>query len=158
MSIRNFGLVRFIVTVFAIGFLPVSASSYTPAETNKNEGLLRAAREGSLKEVNTLLNSGANIITTDSVHFTALILAVKGGHVRVAKLLLDKGAGKRADVGPRRFALSSALTERQGNLEMVKLLREWGFKPFGPVYLKANYVKIPPASGPVPMGQPVLPH
>jgi len=61
--------------------------------------LMRALREGNEQRTRELVAAGAPLNIVDSCGWSALRYASRGGHVRVAKLLLDgKYEGKGADI------------------------------------------------------------
>ena len=73
----------------------------------------------------TLLDAGASIEETNENGHTPLMEAASAGHVGVAKILLDRGAG--INTHSNEFK-ESALTLAcyKGHLEMVKFLLEAG--------------------------------
>lgn len=54
--------------------------------------LIEAAKAGNLPVVESLIKEGANVNAQDIGGFTALTAAVREGHLKVAELLLEKGA------------------------------------------------------------------
>jgi serine/threonine-protein phosphatase 6 regulatory ankyrin repeat subunit B len=58
-----------------------------------NDQLLYAAVEGNIRQVQLLLNKGAEVNTKDTNDgSTALMLAAEKGHSQIVRLLLDRGA------------------------------------------------------------------
>ena len=80
---------------------------------------------GRTKTVKHLLAKGAKVNqarTTDNV--TPLLLAVKGGHEKIVKMLLSRGADVAVAQNDGRTPLSAAI---QGtNKKIVKLLQKYG--------------------------------
>ncbi len=58
----------------------------------KNSALIRAAKQGNIEEVKSLLSRGANIHSEDNVCCTALGRACCGDYDKIAKLLIDEGS------------------------------------------------------------------
>ncbi len=83
----------------------------------KLTGLFKAAREGDLQEVRTLVGSGVDVNHTDGSGLSALFRASSKGHVEVIQTLLDAGA--KLDVGIR-SPLFMAM--QAGHCEAVTLL------------------------------------
>ncbi len=80
-------------------------------------GLYKAAREGDLTQVKTLVRSGVDVNHTDRHRVSALYRAAAKGHVEVIQTLLDAGA--KLDVGIR-SPLFMAM--QAGHGEVVTLL------------------------------------
>ncbi len=80
-------------------------------------GLYKAAREGDLQQVNTLIRSGVDVNQTDGNSVSALYRAAAKGHVEVIRTLLDAGA--KLDVGIR-SPLFMAM--QAGHCDVVTLL------------------------------------
>jgi uncharacterized protein len=92
-------------------------------ETSANDQLVWAAEKGSLDQVKTWLEKGANVNTKKRYGKTILMTAV-GKTPEVAKLLIDKGADVNSKDDTGRSVLMTAVA--WGNLEVVKLLLEKG--------------------------------
>jgi len=86
--------------------------------------LINAAKEGDLKQVQELVDKGADVDAKNDYGKTALMEAADKGHLEVVKLLLNKGA----DVNARQKEGGTALTwaALSGRVEVVKLLLEKG--------------------------------
>lgn len=87
----------------------------------RGKRLIRAAEDGDLELVRTLLEAGANPNATNDGNFTALICAAARGHVRVVKTLLESGANLHARTKRGRTAVDIAIQE--GQEEVTRLLR-----------------------------------
>ena len=72
--------------VFMLIFVPSTSFSQALEDT------LRAALEGDLVTLQKLLDRGTSPDTTDAEGNTLLMLAARGGHVKVAQLLVSRKA------------------------------------------------------------------
>ena len=95
--------------------------------TPKEERFLKAAENGDLKKIKSMLNKEVNIKTlinaVDKENNTALILASKFGYHEIVKILIENGA----DIDARNNENSTALIEASSfYYEVVKLLIENG--------------------------------
>lgn len=90
------------------------------------EALLIAARAGSLKKVESLLNAGVDPNATSQNSYTALSYAAAGGHLEMIKLLLKNGA----DVNKQARHMKNSLSVVAGSshVEAAKLLLANGAK------------------------------
>ncbi len=94
---------------------------------SKNAQLIKAAQNGNLAAVQTLLADGADIHARDTAYkSTPLMWAADKGHPEVAKLLLENGADINRIDSYGRTALKWA--KIKGRPEIVKLLKEYGAK------------------------------
>jgi cytohesin len=75
---------------------------------SRNKALHRAARQGKLSKVKSLLKKGAQLQAKDSKGRTPLHLAVIKNHYRVVKYLVSKGASLQAKDRKGRTALTLA--------------------------------------------------
>jgi ankyrin repeat protein/beta-lactamase regulating signal transducer with metallopeptidase domain len=96
--------------------------------------LLRAAHQGDLDEIQRLLDAGADPNFTETlegrwrdVQRSALGGAARGGHLEVARLLLDRGA--RVDLTPRGDASPLMIAAGHGHEGLVRLLLARGADP-----------------------------
>lgn len=96
--------------------------------------LLRTAHDGDLAGVRSLLDREADPNRTETlrdrtrgVQRSALGGAARGGHLEVAKLLLDRGA--RVDLTPRGDASPLMIAAGNGHRDLVRLLLERGADP-----------------------------
>ena len=94
----------------------VVASCYLP------QPLHRAALDGDLNAVKTLLDKGADVNAWDSG--TALMWASKNGHTSVARLLIDRGA--KLDEGNVAGDTPLGLAAQFGHIDIVRILIEKG--------------------------------
>ena len=92
----------------------------------QNEGLLQAARNGDVIEVEAQLNAGVDVNARDMTRATALILAAGAGHIEIVQLLIDAGADANAKDSRGRTAFMRA--EAKGWTEIAELLRNAGAK------------------------------
>lgn len=74
---------------------------------DKNAALMEAAKEGKLKEVEVLLETGAHVKATDKDGWTPLMWASWGCHPELVKLLVNNGADLNARDKKGQTALSS---------------------------------------------------
>jgi ankyrin repeat protein len=88
--------------------------------------LISAAKQGSIVEVQTILDKDANIDETDSSGFTALMYAANNGHIEIVKLLLNKGADVSIVDNWGNTAL--ILAASQDHYEIAKLLNKYTAK------------------------------
>jgi ankyrin repeat protein len=87
--------------------------------------LMFAAANGRVDLLRVLLESGANLESTNTNHYSALHAAAFNGHLDVCRLLLDSGAKvNRVTKRKRSTPLHSAAMK--GHLSVVKLLVEKG--------------------------------
>ncbi len=94
-------------------------------------GLVNAALNGRLEQVQALLRKGVDI-NAKAHGKTPLMAASWGGHLQVARLLLEKGAEVNAGAESGRTALKEALSNawmNRGQLEVAKFLKDKGAKP-----------------------------
>jgi ankyrin repeat protein len=77
------------------------ASPATGGVDDRNAELVRAAANGDLSKVNSLLDSGADVNAKDDYSRTALLNAVNGGNREMVKLLLANKADINTIQGPR---------------------------------------------------------
>jgi hypothetical protein len=119
--------------VFA--FSPGLAISRTQTQTTKTDrvdvkvraidrALVEAAESGELKEVEELLNAGANVNGISDGDGTALIVAAREGNKTLVEFLLARGADVNlASPGDGNPLIMAA---REGHVEIVKILLERG--------------------------------
>jgi ankyrin repeat protein len=85
-----------------------------------NEKLLAAVESGTLNEVTSLLERGANVDARDDFERTPLMMASLGGHSRITEVLIKAGADLDATAKYGQTALQFA--EERGNNDIVALL------------------------------------
>ena len=89
-------------------------------------GLREAAVLGEAETVRALLDGGAAVDAADTKGRTALGMAVGGGHVEVARLLLDRGADVNRQTSAQ-FGITPLMTAAmRGDADMARLLIERG--------------------------------
>lgn len=108
-------LCPWLVVAFALIFtLAISACG------NKNDSLVRSAKEGRLQDVRELLKQGADVNAKTDSGATALMWACFFGKVEVAEVLLSNGADVNARDDKGWTALMAAA--EQGYPEVLELL------------------------------------
>ncbi len=106
-----------ITAVFVVGCASFSGQS-------ADEQLLRASSSGDLDEVTRLVESGADLYTTNTFEQTALHLATQSGEIEVVRYLLSAGMDVNT---PGRFGTSAiTIAAAAGNLGLVELFVEKG--------------------------------
>lgn len=83
-----------------------------------------AAKNGDLKLVQSLIEEGADVNSTNVYGTTPLILASWEGHVEIVKLLLEKGANVNSADNVRSTPIHKA--SEKGHIEVAKLLIKEG--------------------------------
>jgi uncharacterized protein len=92
--------------------------------------LLFAARVGDLESAKLLLAAGASVNDAGPDGVSALVLATRSGHEKLAQFLVEKGADPNAAAAGY-TALHAAVL--MGNLELVKTLMAHGGNPNAPL-------------------------
>jgi len=97
---------------------------------DQGEALAEAARAGDSKQIQRLLDEGADVNARgDTLHWTALMEACSRGHLNVVKLLLDNGAEVN-DVtdkcGGKRGGTALMAAGWTGQTDVMQLLLEKG--------------------------------
>ena len=88
--------------------------------------LLQAATQGELDKIQALLGEGADIHALDDRGWDVLTNAVKGGHVKVVKYLLEQGA----DPGRGHFFFTAFTTAaEEGSVEILQVFLDAGSDP-----------------------------
>ncbi len=82
----------------------------------KNQHLLMQAAQGSLSEIHSLLQAGAEIYARDENRSTPLIIAAKNGHTKVVEFLLTNGADINAKNKNDKTALIIATDNRHSSV------------------------------------------
>ena len=108
--------------IVACILLPVSGIAAEPSMT---EQLFRAAENGYLEQIKTLLAKGGNVNARGNDDQTVLMAAARWGNLEVVKLLIDKGADVIATnmVGETALSLVSAKKDRS---DIVQYLKDHG--------------------------------
>ena len=105
----------------------VEESERTLSQTDTlNQELYRESVSGHLKEVERLLDNGADVNAYGGQRGNALYAAASEGLEEVVKLLLKRGADVNAKGGSYGNALQAASCSSGDNVEVVKLLLERG--------------------------------
>jgi uncharacterized protein len=110
------------------GLLTVGLVFCQVAHGDQNQALTDAAMIGDLKQVQTLLDEGADVNAKDKHGVTALWLASKMNHPHVVRLLLEKGASVNAkDIdGVTALIEACSFAPSGGKSDVVRLLLENG--------------------------------
>jgi ankyrin repeat protein len=102
-----------------------------PGKEGDMNQLVNACLNGRFEQVQALLKGGVDV--NGKAHFkTPLMSAAWGGHLNVAKLLVENGADVNAETQKGHNALNEALSNawlHRGTLETAKFLRDQGAKP-----------------------------
>ncbi|XP_063417169.1 uncharacterized protein LOC134699495 [Mytilus trossulus] len=95
-----------------------------------DEKLLKAAKEGNIKEVESCVKNRANLEcrTNDVVGRTPLMWAARGGHLEVVMYLVSQGSQLEATSGNGYTALHQAAGN--GHIDVTKLLLDQGCSPW----------------------------
>jgi ankyrin repeat protein len=96
------------------------------AELDADRLLLQAAAQGNPDRdvVSYLVKHGADTEARDDNGDTPLLLAVRGGHLRLARHLVDRGAD--VNVSDREGRTALALAQSLGHTELAALLKRYG--------------------------------
>jgi ankyrin repeat protein len=112
------------ITIIVTGQLTVFAIFYSAAHASQPQALIDAARQGDLKQVQNLLDGGADINTRGYYGATPLMAASSAGNFDVVKLLLGQGADLNAKNNKGSTALR--LASEKGHIKIVELLKARG--------------------------------
>jgi len=93
-------------------------------DETKRFALHKAAMEGDIEKVRSLITEGADVNARDKKRETPLYLAIQSGHTDVAQLLIDKGADVDAKGG--RWWTPLHLAARFGHTDIVRVLVDKG--------------------------------
>lgn len=110
--------------IVVTGLLTVLMISYSVSHAGQSEALIDAAKRGDLRQVQHLLDRGADVNAKDRWGNTRLMSASFGGHTELVRFLLQKGADINAKTKDGSTALSHAASK--GHLGTVQLLLEKG--------------------------------
>ncbi|KAG4434490.1 hypothetical protein IFR05_010033 [Cadophora sp. M221] len=125
-SAASNGHCEIIRDLLAAGSIPVHNERWSP--------LTRAVRNGQVRAVEVLLDSGVELWYKDR----ALSLAAEGGYGSLVKILFERGA-KIDDCGPLTFHCPMLEALAYGHAHIVKLLLKLGAKPVDP--LQSRYAE-----------------
>lgn len=92
------------------------------SKSQLNSGLLNAAKVGNLKQVEKLLDDGADVNTLDKYGKTSLMLASISGKVEVVQLLLESGADP--NIQAKNGGTALIMASFNNRKEIVELLIE----------------------------------
>jgi ankyrin repeat protein len=114
--------------LFSIVYIFLILAAFAKADVaDKNAKLLLSVKDGSVKDVQTLLAEGANPNTTDDHGVPALMWAANNGHTEVVKLLLEKGADVNVKTNDGKWT-SLGLAKLKDHTGIVQLLEKAGAK------------------------------
>lgn len=115
--------------LLAAGVLTFSAAATlaSPAQQTDEVALLKAASEGHVEDVRTLLEQGLNVNARNDDGWTPLLFAALGGHTEVVGLLLERGADVNASNNEGWTSMIAAALG--GHTDVVGLLLEHGADP-----------------------------
>jgi uncharacterized protein len=117
IRIKELGLSSYGIVIFRPS---IQSTPYS----EDNSKLLKAAKKGSLEDVKTLLEKGADLHAKDQNGLTVLVYAVLSGNVELVKHLVNRGAGVNARDEDGSTALMVA--SRLGNVDVMTLLADHG--------------------------------
>jgi ankyrin repeat protein len=120
----NVVIIRLAVGLLVL--LTVGVVFYQVAYVSQREALIQAIRKKDVRQVQELLEKGADINTKDRFGFPVLVSAAAWGRVEVVKLLLDYGVNVDTETRGGQTALMKASWEDQ--LDVVRLLLNNGAK------------------------------
>ncbi|MFB0552620.1 MAG: ankyrin repeat domain-containing protein [Phycisphaerae bacterium] len=103
---------------------PAKPQVATEHEAKYNESLIKAAADGDIEQVKSLISKGADVSAKDKLGRTALHYASEKGHREVAKLLISHGAYVNATSFDARKPLHYAAM--RGDKQTVELLLSKG--------------------------------
>ena len=123
-SVRRLTMHRPRIATIAVGLLIIGIAFCQMAYAHQEGALSEAAWKGDLKQVQELLDRGANVNVKNAHGETALMRSAGMGHWAVVKLLLDRGAD--VNVKDRRGDTALLLASSGRRPEIVKLLLDKG--------------------------------
>lgn len=97
-----------------------AAQTALSTQNQANAALLKAATEGDLTRVRSLVHRGAQVNAQDAFYRTPLHLAAEQGHVAILRFLLDHGAAMEARDRDGNIPLLTATDE--GQIRAVRFL------------------------------------
>ena len=99
----------------------VSLSCFSTIQANaQGNDLIKAAYEGDLPRINTLLAAKSDVNASNSNGATAIMAASQSGHLNVVQLLLSKGANVNSRMNNGVTAL--IIASQNGHLKVVQAL------------------------------------
>lgn len=112
------------IAALLTGLLLVLSVFCSASFANDQDALTKAARKGDLKQVQYLLDKGADVCARDKFGDTAFLRAVYGNHLETVNLLLDNGADINATGWYGKTAIW--LTASWGRRRIAELLKQRG--------------------------------
>ena len=109
------------ISQFATGLIIVITFVCSPTHGDQGPALINAAKEGDLKQVQELLDQGAEVDAKNENGITALMEAYGNGHMEIMQLLLEW----EADVDARDTRTGTTIwmaASTLGQIDIVKLL------------------------------------
>ena len=104
---------------------PAKPEATSEQRTESTESLIKAAFDGDIEQVKSLLSRGADIDLHNETGDTPLHIAVKKGHIRLVRFLIDQGAAVEAKNNDQKTPLDIALL-KPPRMKIVELLVEKG--------------------------------
>ncbi len=117
IRIRELGPSSYGIVIFRP---PIRSTPYSEV----NDKLLKAAKKGSLEEVKTLLEKGADVSAKDQDGSTVLMYAALSGNLELVKHLVNRGASVNARDKDGKTTLMAVAAK--GDLETVRFLLDSG--------------------------------
>lgn len=103
-----------------IGFIIPGGTSVNQADENGVTFLMKAALQGNVERVKTLIRQGANVNAVDKDSETALMAAAFNGNEQIVQILLEKGA--IVGIRNNRGASAIDIARLRGHLDVARKL------------------------------------
>ncbi len=103
-----------------IGFIIPGGTEVNAADENGVTFLMKAALQGNVERVKTLIRQGANVNAMDKDSETALMAAAFNGNEQIVHILLEKGA--IVGIRNNRGASAIDIARLRGHMEVARIL------------------------------------